>query len=258
MSFALITGASKGIGRAIAKEFAVRKINLLLIARSEELLSQLSEELKRSFNIEVHYLVADLGQPHAAKKIFDWCTEKNFSVNILVNNAGYGLSGAFDEYPADKHIDMMIVNMMTPVTLISLFLPHLKKHNKSYILNIGSSSAYQAVPYMGVYSASKSFIVSFTRALKYELKDSNVVVTLVSPGVTASNFNTTAKIPEKGLKAAERIAMTPEEVAKIAVKSLFKGKTEVIVGFLTKLTVFMVGLMPKKLTEKIGSKFYKS
>jgi short-subunit dehydrogenase len=100
-------------------------------------------------------------------------------------------------------------------------------------------------------------VVSFTRALKFELKDSNVVVTLVSPGVTTSDFNATANIPEKGLKAAERISMTAEEVAKIAVKSLFKEKTEVVVGFITKLTVFFVGLMPKKLTEKIGSKFYK-
>jgi len=257
MSFALITGASKGIGRAIAREFAARKINLLLIARSEELLSQLAIELKSSCHVEVFYLAVDLSEPHAAKKIFDWCAEKKFIVTILVNNAGYGLSGGFDDHPADQHINLLQVNMIAPVELISLFLPHLKQQKKSYILNIGSSSAYQAVPFMGVYSASKSFIVNFTRALKYELKDSNVVVTLVSPGVTASEFNATARIPEKGLKAAEKISMTPEEVAKIAVKSLFKEKTEVVVGFLTKLTVFFVGLMPKKLTEKIGSKFYK-
>lgn len=257
MSFALITGASKGIGRAIAKEFAARKTNLLLIARNEELLSELAAELKRSSGIEVFYLAVDLSEPHAAKKIFDWCTEKKFTVNILVNNAGYAMSGSFDSYPADEHIEMIHVNMIAPIELISLFLPQLKQQKKSYILNIGSSSAYQAVPYMGVYSASKSFIVSFTRALKYELKDTNVVVTLVSPGVTASDFNARAKIPEKGLKAAERIAMTPEEVAKITVNSLFKERTEVIVGFLTRLTVFFVGLMPKKLTEKIASKFYK-
>ena len=257
MSFALITGASKGIGRSIAKELAAKKIDLLLVARSEPLLNELAEELKRSYNIQVYYLAVDLGQPHAAKKIFDWCAEKNFSINILVNNAGYGLSGGFDEQETAEHIDMMMVNMMTPVTLISLFLPQLKKQNKAYILNIGSSSAYQAVPFMGVYAASKSFIVNFTRALKYELKDTNVVVSLVSPGVTASDFNERARIPEKGLKAAKRVSMTTDEVAKIAVKSLFKEKTEVIVGFLTKLTVFSVWLLPKKLIEKIGSGFYK-
>ena len=257
MSFALITGASKGIGRAIAKEFAARKTDLLLVARSEQLLSELAGELTRSNNIRVFYLPVDLSQPHAAKKIFDWCTEKNFTVTILVNNAGYGLSGAFDQYPAAQHIDLMQVNMTAPVELISLFLPQLKQQKKSYILNIGSSSAYQAMPYMSIYAASKSFVVSFTRALKFELKDTNVVVSLVSPGVTVSEFNATARIPEKGLKAADRIAMTAEEVAKIAVNSLFKERTEVIVGFLTKLTVFMVGLMPKKLTEKISAKFYK-
>src|SRR5258705_3353917 len=127
MSFALITGASKGIGRAIAREFAARKINLLIIARSEELLSQLAVELKSSYPIEVFYLAVDLGEPHAAKKIFDWCTEKNFSVNILVNNAGYGMSGGFDDHAADQHINLMQVNMIAPVELISLFLPHLKQ-----------------------------------------------------------------------------------------------------------------------------------
>src|SRR5258708_14435653 len=117
MSFALITGASKGIGRAIAKEFAARKINLLLIARSEELLSDLATELKTSFNIEVFFFAVDLSEPHAAKKIFDWCEQKNFTVNILVNNAGYGLSGGFDQHEIMEHINLMMVNMITPVAL---------------------------------------------------------------------------------------------------------------------------------------------
>jgi len=257
MSFALITGASKGIGRAIAIELAARKINLLLIARNEALLSETAGELKNKYGIEVYFLATDLGQPHAAKKIFDWCQENNYTVNILVNNAGYGLSGKFENHSAAEHIDMMLVNTITPLSLISLFLPLLKKQDKAYILNIGSSSAYQAVPFMGIYAASKSFIVSFTRALKYELKDTNVVVTLVSPGVTESEFNARAKVPEKALKAADRIAMTAEAVAKIAVKSMFNEKTEVVVGFLTKLTLFMVWLLPKKLIERIGSGFYK-
>lgn len=257
MSFALITGASKGIGRAIAHELASRKIDLLIVARNEEALRTTAEELRAAFNIEVHYLAADLGEPHAAKKIFDWCMEKKIHVSILVNNAGYGLSGAFEATSIEENNNMMQVNMIAPVELILLFLPQLKNQSKSYILNIGSSSAYQAVPFMGVYSAAKSFIVSFTRALNFELKDSNVVVTLVSPGVTASDFNDRARIPAKGRKAAEKIAMTPEEVAKVAVKSLFNEKTEVVVGFLTKLTVFMVALMPKRLIEKIGSRFYK-
>jgi len=119
MSFALITGASKGIGRAIAKEFAARKTDLLLVARNEQLLRELAEELKKSNNIRVFFMAIDLSQPHAAKKILDWCTEQNFTVTILVNNAGYGLSGAFDQYPVAQHIDMMQVNMTAPVELIS-------------------------------------------------------------------------------------------------------------------------------------------
>jgi short-subunit dehydrogenase len=257
MSFVLITGASKGIGRAIAKEFAARKRNLLLIARSESLLSELAAEIRKDFLVQVEYLAVDLGQPHATKKIFDWCQEKNYTVNILVNNAGYGLSGDFESYQAAEQIDMMLVNMIAPVSLISLFLPQLKKQDKSYILNIGSSSAYQALPYMSVYAASKSFMVRFSRGLHYELRDTNVVVTVVSPGVTDSEFNARAKVPEKGLKAAKKVSMTAEEVAKIAVNGLFRERTEVIVGFLTKLSIFFVKLLPKKLTEKIGAGFYK-
>ena len=257
MSFVLITGASKGIGRAIAKEFAARKKNVLLVARSESLLAELADELKKNFQVEVEYLAVDLGQPHAAKKIFDWCQEKNFTVNILVNNAGYGLSGGFDKYQTTEQIDMMLVNMIAPVTLISLFLPHLKKQDKSYILNIGSSAAYQAVPFMSVYAGTKAFMVRFSRALKFELRDTNVVVTVVSPGVTDSEFNARAKVPEKGLKAASKVSMKAEDVARIAVDSLFKEKTEVVIGFINKLSVFFVNILPKKLSEKIAAGFYK-
>lgn len=257
MSFALITGASKGIGRAIAKELASRKINVLLVSRNETLLAALAKEIKDTYKVEVFYLSLDLSQAHAAQKVFDWCKEENFEVSILINNAGYGLSGKFENYSADEHLELMRINMVTPVEIISVFLPSLKQqHKKTYILNIGSSSAYQAVPYLTMYSASKAFIVSFTRGLKYELRKTNVVVTLVSPGVTETEFTVRAKVPEKGLKTAEKISMTPEAVAKIAVKSLFKEKAEVITGFLTKLTVFFVWLLPKKISERTGAGFY--
>lgn len=256
MSFALITGASKGIGKAIAKELASRKINVLLIARSEELLSQLADEIKSNYGVEAFYLSLDLSLVDAAERAFDWCNQNNFDVSILVNNAGYGLSGSFESHLMEEHVNLMRINMVTLVKLVSLFLPSLKQKNKAYILNIGSSSAYQSVPYLAMYSASKAFVVSFTRSLKYELRKTNVVVTLVSPGVTDTEFVVRANVPEKGLKTANKISMTPEAVAKIAVNSLFKEKTEVIVGFITKVTVFFVKLLPKKLSEKTGASFY--
>lgn len=256
MSFAIITGASKGIGRAIAKELASRKINVLVVARSEDLLADLANEIKTTYGVECFYLVSDLSKPDAPQNIFNWCTNQNYQVSILINNAGYGLSGSFESRSIEDHIEMLNVSALATLKLIHLFLPRLKQQKRSFILNIGSSAAYQAVPYLATYAAAKSFIVSFTRALKYELRKTTISVSLVSPGVTDTEFPLRANVNEKGLKTAEKISMTPEEVAKIAVNSMFRGKTEVLTGFLTKATVFFVKLLPKSFSERTASKFY--
>jgi uncharacterized protein len=256
MSYALITGASKGIGRAIAGELASRKINVLLVARSENLLAELANEIEKKYQVECHYLVSDLSKPESPFQIYNWCVDQSYSVKILVNNAGYGLSGSFESRSIEEHIEMINVSMLSTIKLIHLFLPRLKEQKESYILNIGSSAAYQAVPYLATYAAAKSFIVSFTRALKYELRNSNVKVSVVSPGVTDTDFPIRANVPEKGLKTAEKIAMSPEQVARIAINSLLKGKAEVLTGFITKATVFFVKLLPKKISERTAAKFY--
>jgi short-subunit dehydrogenase len=248
MSFALITGASKGIGRAIARELASRKIDVLLVARSETLLAELTAEIKKEHGVQSHYLVLDLSRPDAAERIYSWCAGQNYRVSFLINNAGYGLSGSFESRSLEESVDMLNVLILSAVKLMRLFLPHLREQKKAYILNIGSSAAYQAVPYLAAYAAAKSFMVSFSRALKYELRNSNVVVSVVSPGVTDTDFPIRANVPEKGLKTAEKISMSPEAVARIAVSSMFKGRTEVVTGLLTKATFFFVKLLPKKLT----------
>jgi short-subunit dehydrogenase len=256
MSYALVTGASKGIGCAIAIELASRKLNVLLVARREDLLAKLAAEIRKTYGVECDYLSVDLSRLEAAENIFNWCNEKNYTVNILVNNSGYGISGSFEKSTLQQQIEMVNVIVLSTLKLTHLFLPHLKKQPKAYILNIGSSSAYQAVPYLATYAAAKTFIVSFTRALKYELKNSNVMVTVVNPGVTETDFAIRANVPQKGLKTAEKVSILPEQVAKIAVKSMFKGKAEVVTGFITKATVLFVKLLPKKITERAAAKFY--
>lgn len=256
MSFALITGASKGIGLAIAKELASRKINLLLVARSENLLAELASEISKEYGVDCFYLSQDLSREDAADAVYHWCLQQNYSVNILVNNAGYGLSGSFEKRSMEETIGMMNVCVTTALKLIHLFLPQLKQQQKAYILNIGSSSAYQSIPYMAAYAAAKSFMVSFTRALKYELRNTNVVATVVSPGVTDTDFPLRADVPEKGLKAAAKVSMSAAAVAKIAVNSMFKERSEVLTGFITKVTVFFVKLLPKKFSERTAAKFY--
>ena len=158
MAYALITGGSKGIGKAIAYNLATKKISLLLVARSENLLNEISDDLSKKYGIEVKYLCVDLANENAAETIFSWAIKNNIKINILINNAGYGLGGNFEKYTAQTHAEMMNVNMTSLVKLTSLFLPMMKRLDRSYILNVASSAAYQAVPYLSTYAASKSFV----------------------------------------------------------------------------------------------------
>jgi short-subunit dehydrogenase len=254
MSYALITGASKGIGKAIAEELASRNSNLLLVARSESLLKELAEDLSSKYSIKADYLVADLADPASLTEIMSWIN--GYSIHILVNNAGYGLSGAFETYTAEQHRDMMQVNMTVPVMLTRLLLPELKQHPQSYILNIASSAAYQAVPGLSTYAASKSFILSFSRALQFELRKTPVSVTVVSPGGTDTDFANRAHVSAKAVKAGEKLNMTPEAVAKLAINAMFSRETELITGFVNKLGAFLVWLLPNKLSEKVAAGLY--
>ncbi|MBS1600550.1 MAG: SDR family oxidoreductase [Bacteroidetes bacterium] len=256
MTFTLITGASKGIGKAIAEELGKRQHNLLLIARSEKILQEQVKKLSGLYKIKTDYLAIDLSAPGAPEDIYNWCVEKNYSVDILVNNAGYGLSGSLDKYDEAENINMMQLNMITPVHLCQLFLPMLRQQQKSYILNIASSAAYQAVPYLSIYAATKAFILNFSRGLRQELKKTAVSVTCISPGATDTEFVVRAKIGEKGLKAANKLNMTPETVATIAVNAMFAGKAEVITGFVNKLGAFFAWLLPKGFVEKTAMKMY--
>src|SRR5689334_16362315 len=126
MNFALITGASKGIGRAIAKELASRQINLLLIARSEDLLRGLCEEIKKDYKVECNYLAIDLSKEQSSEAIYNWCMANRYTVNILVNNAGYGLSGSFESRSWQEHLDMLQVTLLSVLHLIHFFLPQFK------------------------------------------------------------------------------------------------------------------------------------
>ncbi len=256
MRYALITGASKGIGKAIAEELASRQVNLLLVARDARLLEELTQTVKQQYHIQAHYLALDLAAPNAVQTLNSWVETNLFKVNILVNNAGYGLSGPFTDYTVEEHKAMMQVNMTVPVELTGTILPQLKTNQPSYILNIVSSAAYQSVPGLTTYAASKSFMLSFSRGLRYELRNKGVSVTAVSPGSTDTGFAARAKVGAKGLKAAEKVNMTPKAVAAIAVKAMYAKKAEVITGFINQLGAFLVWLFPKKLAEKTAAGIY--
>jgi len=199
MPFALITGGGKGIGKCIATELAKRNYPLLLVARDEKSLQEHTTTLSNIYGVAAHYLALDLGKVGATQTLMDWIHSNNYHVGILVNNAGYGLSGPFTKYSANEHLEMMRLNMDVPVSLTSALLPMLTKNAPSYILNVASSAAYQAVPGLTAYAASKSFVLSFSRGLRHELKNSGVSVTAVSPGSTDTNF---ANRADSGPKSA--------------------------------------------------------
>jgi len=256
MSYALITGASKGIGKAIAFELAAKGYDLAIVARSEELLKQVKGEIEAKYKVKVAYLALDLSTPGAAQDVFNWSAQNKFDVSILVNNAGYGLSGAFETYPLEQHVNMLQVNCTALVQLTYLFLPQLKKLPQAYILNISSSSAYQAVPYLSLYAGSKALVLLFTRGLRHELRRTSVSVTCISPGATDTEFNSRAQVGPKAMKAAKKVIMTPEQVGKVAIDSMFKKKAEVIVGVMNKLGGFLAWILPKRLVETTTANLY--
>jgi uncharacterized protein len=252
--YALITGASKGIGRGIAVEFAKRKIAVLLVARSENLLQELSNELTKTYGIQANFLSVDLSEANASDKVFEWCSANGYVVKYLVNNAGYGLSGTFESYPLEDHKHMLQVNVNAVMELCSMFLPSLREH-RGCILNIASTASYQALPNFALYAATKAFVLRFSRALHNELKGA-VGVTCVSPGPTDTFFNKRANLGTRALKAADKTMMTPDAVAKIAVDAMFKQKKEMVIGTLNKLGAFMAWLVPNGIVEKTAGSIY--
>lgn len=255
--YALITGASKGIGKSMAIALANRKINLLLIARSGDELSILQSEIKSQYGVEVDILPIDLSIPDAPKMVLDWVNKNNYQLHILINNAGYGLWGKFAELDLAAQLEMCQLNMNTVTSMCHLLLPVLLKEEKAYILNVASTAAYQAVPTLAIYSATKAYILSFTRALRFELKGSRVSVSCLSPGPVDTGFAHRAGLDAFN-KMAEKFNMQPDEVAEIAVKGMFAKKSEIIPGFTNIISVYANRILPKQFIEKIAAGIYKT
>jgi len=253
MSHALITGAAKGIGKAIALELALRGYDLLLVDIDEQGLQSAKQELQHVGGIQVDYLAADLSLSQTPSEIFAWSEPWHNDLEILVNDAAFGLNGAFEKLPLEEQLNMINVNIKAVVALSHYFIPVFRKRTKGYILNIGSNAGYQPVPYLNIYAASKAFIISFTRSMRYELRSSGIVVSCVSPGSTDTNFVDRAGMGRHIRKTAERYNMAPKAVAVIAVNALLNNKPERITGFRTRLGVFLSWLAPKSWSEKFGA-----
>ena len=257
MAYAIITGASKGIGKEIAIELAKKKYDLFLVARSENLLSDLATKLSKEYSIKCNYVSADLTTDAGIEKVVTTFLALKSELEILINNAGYGLWGSFTDVSLSDTNSLIKININLPVNLTYKLIPELSKSKQAYILNIASTAAYQAVPRLSVYAACKSFMVVFSRGLSYELRKTSISVTCVSPGTTDTNFMDAAGMFSENIrKKAQKVSMTPQKVAEFAVKSMFKKKIEAIPGWLNKISVAMIPFSPKSLTEKIAAGIY--
>lgn len=255
MKQAIVTGASKGLGKAFAHLLAAQGYNLLLIARSEKLLLEERETLTKQFGVHVNILAIDLSESNSTASVVSWCIQNQFKPSVLINNAGYACWGFFDTIELHQHRQMMHVNMNTLVNLTHGLLPLLKQSQKSYILNVASTAAFQAVPTMSLYAASKAFVRSFSRGLRYELRKSTVSVTCLSPGPIATNF-----IQQAGMEAmqetAKKFEMSADDVARKGLRAMFKGKSESIPGIINYLTVKASFVLPDLLLEKVAANLY--
>ena len=253
--YALVTGASQGLGKAIALELARHGYGVLLTARGGEALAATAAEAERISGIPGHVLVQDLFAPDAADRIAQWTLGLNVELTCLVNNAGQGLWGLFTALDAKEQLDMMRLNMDVPVALTHALLPALQKHSRSHVLNISSMTAYSAMATFAVYCASKAFLRLWSRSLRIELEKGAVSVTVVCPGSIITGFTQRARMMALD-QLARKFGSTPEVVAKTAVKAMLNGKAEVVPGLLNRITAGVQWILPDALNERMASGIY--
>lgn len=249
--YSIITGASKGIGRALAVECAEKGRNLILVSLPGEGLSRFSAELSDSYDICTRYYETDLTAKGSIEEFYRWCSEENLQIDMLINNAGLGSQGSFELSTPAKFQNMMDLNMNVLVSMCWGAMPFLKKNDKSYILNVGSIGSFTPVPYKTIYSASKHFVLAFSDALYYELKNSPVFVACLCPGPTLTSSLHEAKIKEQGLPA-ELLTKKADEVAEYALKGLLKGKRIIIPGIGNKFIALLGRLLPVRWRLKLA------
>ncbi len=247
--YTLITGASSGIGCEMAKQLASKNVNLILVARSEDKLQQLQQDLTSQFNVDVDYFLFDLSEPNSATDLYSVVREKNFRVTGLINNAGFGDYGNFVEMPLKKDEDMIAVNITSLVGLTKLFGADMVKEGKGRIMNVASLLSFLPFPYYSMYSATKCFVLAFTETVAAELKGTGVSITALCPGTVETPFHTEAMRKTNAMSANKPMPVVI--VAKAGVQLFLDGKGKKIVGFKNWFLSNLPRITPDKLMMKI-------
>lgn len=248
----LITGASSGIGYELSKVFAKNDYNLVLVSRNTEKLKIISEEIKKQHDIQVKVIAKDLSKSSAPQELYDEVTAGGINIDVLVNNAGVGTYGKFTDSSTEKHMDLIQLNITSLTMLCKLFGTDMVKNGSGGILNVASTAAFQAGPLVGTYYASKAYVLMLSEALKYELKQDNVTVTVLCPGPTQTEFFQRSDMIGTKLERNPYI-MSAAKVAETGFYGLLKGKTIVIPGLINKLHVFSVRLTPRRVITAIAA-----
>jgi short-subunit dehydrogenase len=241
---ALVTGASSGIGAAFARELVSRGSDLVLVARSRDKLTALSDELSTSYGVAPDAVVADLAKPSAADHLAAELGDRQ--IDILVNNAGFGLHALLHQADAAKLTEMVQLNVATLVDLTRLYLPGMLARDRGAVINVASTAAFQPVPYMAVYGASKAFVLSFTEALWAETRRTDVRVTALCPGSTETEFFTVA-----GENAQVGSRMAPERVVHAALRALDRRAGSVVTGAGNRLLINAPRLAPRQFVTRM-------
>lgn len=244
---ALITGASSGIGEAFAKALAEKGANLILVARSEKKLKSLASQLNEQFKVDARVIVADLSDPKAPQRVYSAATMKGRSVDILINNAGFGTRGSFHTLSADHEHEEILLNVAAVVQLTHLFLPSMVKRKEGIIINVASTGAFQPVPYMAVYAATKAFVLSFSEALWAEYRKQGIRILALCPGETETNF-------EKALGNTQGVfgrRRSAESVVRTTLKALERGRSYAIDGRANYLLANSVRFAPRSFAAKM-------
>ncbi len=238
---ALVTGASSGIGKSFAYLLASKGMNLVLVARSLDKLEAIGKDIESKHQVVVKAYKQDLSLPNAAKALYEQVKEGNQGIDLLINNAGFGKWGAFNEFSMEDYQSMIHLNVTSLTELCYLFLPDLRKKSEAGIINVGSTASLLPVPFSSVYGATKSFVLYFTEGLVGELSDTNVKVSCLCPAATATNFN---HVASNATVANDDSMKSPDAVAKEGLDGFLAGKHYTVTG--RKSVILLTRLLSRK------------
>lgn len=241
--YTLITGASKGIGKAFAVECAKQKRNLVLVSLPGTGLEETSRELEEKFGVRVLPIVMDLTLADAPQRIYQYTKENNIRINFLINNAGVGYDGKFENHTIDQIDTMILLNIRALTAITQIYIPDLKSFDRSHVLNVSSFGSYLPTPFKSVYLASKSYVYYFSEALRSELQGTPVKVHTVLPGPVMTNGHTRKRIEKAGY-FARIITMDASELATFTLKKISRGRSIIIPGRVTRSMFLVINLFP--------------